>query len=113
MTPALLRWRLVSPRRGLAGPWRTAADFRVRIPDDSQFFAVYAPWTRQNLASRNGRYRFYLARGWDSRLVPDGEYLVVVSATDSRGNSSTRRFPLRIANASRGGLVLPAGELVA
>jgi hypothetical protein len=113
VTPALLRWRLVSPRRRLAGPWRTAADFRVRIPDDSQFFAVYAPWTRQNLASRNGRYRFYLARGWDSRLVPDGEYLVVVSATDSRGNSSTRRFPLRIANASRGGLVLPAGELVA
>jgi hypothetical protein len=98
VTPALLRWRLVGARGDTAAEWITAVDFRERLPHDSDFSLTYARWTRQNLARRNGRYRFYLARGWNSARVADGAYLLVVSAADVRGNSSVGRFRVRVAN---------------
>ncbi|HET9506724.1 MAG TPA: hypothetical protein VFO81_02170, partial [Gaiellaceae bacterium] len=98
VTPALLRWRVVASGGSPMSAWVTAADFRLRIPDDSDFSRIYARWTRQNLARRDGRYRFHLARGWDTTTVANGAYLLVVSATDVRGNSRSARFPIRVAN---------------
>lgn len=98
VTPALLRWRLTQSSGHPVMRWRTVVDFRERIPHDSAFTAVYAPWTRQNLARRNGRYRFYLARDWDSGSVPDGKYRLEIAAADSRGNTVSRAFRVRVAN---------------
>jgi hypothetical protein len=98
VTPAVLRWRLVDRRGRPATPWRTAADFRRSIPADSAFATVYARWTRQNHASRSGRYRFLLAHAWDSTTIADGAYVLVVAATDTRGNTGVGRFPVRIVN---------------
>jgi hypothetical protein len=47
---------------------------------------------------RSGRYRFHLARDWDTTTVANGDHLLVVSATDVRGNSSRARIPIQIAN---------------
>jgi hypothetical protein len=98
VTPALLRWRLIRLNGRRATPWRTAVDFREHIPHDSAFTSIYARWTRQNLARRNGRYRFYLVRGWDSTTVADGIYRLQVAASDSRGNTHVEPFRVRIEN---------------
>ena len=92
VTPALVEWRL---ERGGAAvtAWRVAADFRTfRLPA-SAFDGVYAPGTRQNEPHRPGRYRFYLARAFDTSGL-SGAYVVHVLATDAAGNVAGRRFPI-------------------
>jgi hypothetical protein len=98
VTPALLRWRLVTGRGQVVQGWRTAIDHRLSKPDDSAYTSQYAPWTRQNKRGRPGRYRFVLAQSWDTRPLADGAYLVEVAASDASGNTGVRRFALRIAN---------------
>ena len=93
--PALVRWRLRGPRAVAVG-WRTAADFRLLIPANDLFATVYAPWTRQNKASRNGRYRIVLARNWDTARLGRGIYTVDVAATDTRGNTGRRSFAFTV-----------------
>ncbi len=98
VTPALVRWRL-GP-----GSWRIAADFRTSFApavvgsSDRHFGDVYAPGTRQNHPNQPGLFRFWLARGFDTREHPDGNYLVEVEAADVRGNSSRGRLALTFAN---------------
>jgi hypothetical protein len=92
VTPASIRWRV----RG--GAWRTVVDFTHGIPADDRYDAVYALWTRQNKPWSNGRYRFYVVRGWDTTALPDGAHLVDVAAADTRGNTTVRSFPVRIGN---------------
>ena len=94
VTPAALRWRV----RGRA--WQAAADFRRGLPAADEYDRVYARWTRQNKPWRNGRYRFYLTRGWDTSSVPDGEHRIDVAATDTRGNTTVRSFLVRVRNVS-------------
>jgi hypothetical protein len=97
VTPALVRWRLL--RRGAeVGSWQVAADFRSTMIPNSRFAAVYAPGTQQNHANAPGVYRFWLARGWDTRRRPDGVYELEVEASDTRGNGSRRRLELVLAN---------------
>ncbi len=98
VTPALLRWRLIRLDNQPVMRWRTAVDFRERIPHDSAFTTIYARWTRQNVARRNGRYRFYLARAWDSTTIPDGAYKLEIAAADSRGNAHVEQVRIRIVN---------------
>jgi hypothetical protein len=98
MTPSLLRWRLVTPYGAVVRGWRTAIDHRLVKPDDAAYTTQYAQWTRQNKRGRPGRYRFVLTASWDTRGVTDGVYLVEVAASDTRGNTGFRRFPIRIAN---------------
>lgn len=84
VAPAVVRWRIV----GVCG-WRTAIDLHAlspRVP----FAHVYARWTRQNhpwRAGGRGRYRFVLARRWDSRPVADGRHLLIVEVRDTAGNA--------------------------
>jgi hypothetical protein len=106
VTPALVRWRLVRPTFRFFAPesvvpWQTAADFRFALLPGSLFNLVYAPGTRQNRATRPGRYNFYLAQAWPSSRVPDGLYRLEVAVSDERGNTTNRSLPLTIANGAR------------
>ena len=98
VTPALVRWRLVTPRGRVVQGWRTAVDHRLVKPDDGAYSSQYARWTRQNKRGRAGRYRFVLATGWDTRKLEDGAYVVEVAAHDVSGNTGSRSFPIRVAN---------------
>jgi Peptidase family M23 len=98
VTPAIVRWRLVDPAGRTVVPWATAIDFRMRIPNDDAYASVYASWTRQNRPWSNGRYRIVLARSWDTTTLVPGRYQIEVSVADTRGNSGSQRFPVRVAN---------------
>jgi len=106
VTPALVRWRLVRNARAFV-PWRIASDFRESfVPriagkpaSDVHFRDVYAPNTRQNKPNKPGLFRFWLARAFDTRQFPDGDYRLDVEAADIRGNASRGHLVVTIANA--------------
>jgi hypothetical protein len=94
VAPALVRWRIVG-----VTPWRTAADFRGSLPQS--FTSVYARWTHQNRGFRrggHGRYRFLLARSWNSTAVHDGTYRLEVSVADTSGNVGRGSATFTVAN---------------
>jgi hypothetical protein len=102
VTPALVEWRLVGAGRApVAASWHVAADFRGFLPR-VPFASVYARWTRQNHADLKrkpfGRYRFVLARAFDTRSLPDGVYRLVVRVADTAGNASQSTRTFRVAN---------------
>jgi len=97
LTPALIRWRIV------AGPntvrqWETAVDFRTFLLPLSLFDLVYAPGTYQNRPNRPGRYEYYLSHGLDTRLLPNGSYVLEVEALDEQENAGHASFPFTILN---------------
>jgi Peptidase family M23 len=98
VTPALIRWRIVGADGRPATRWKTAVDFRFALLPDGLFSLVYAAGTKQNRASRPGRYVFYLDEGWSSARLPDGSYRLVVGAWDTRGNGGYGSLPFTIAN---------------
>jgi murein DD-endopeptidase MepM/ murein hydrolase activator NlpD len=99
VAPALVTWRIQKPRGKVVVPEHVAADFRSTIPPDAAFWNVYARGTFQNMAVF-GQHYSYLEPGCflfrltptplDTAQLPDGVYDVVVTATDVRGNSSSR-----------------------
>jgi hypothetical protein len=101
VAPALVRWRLSGDRSlASAAAWHVAADFRGALPR-APFASVYARWTRQNHPWRRlgqGRYRFVLVRGFDSRTLPDGRYRLEVEASDTRGNATRASTVFVVAN---------------
>jgi hypothetical protein len=105
VVPALVRWRLVRNARSYV-PWRIACDFRQSFvpkidgkpPSDVHFRNVYAPRTRQNHPNRPGLYRFWLARTFDTRPFPDGDYRLDVEVADIRGNASRGHLVLTLVN---------------
>ena len=107
VTPALVRWRLVTSHGAVVLDWRTPIDHRLVKPEDAAYTTQYALWTRQNKRGRPGRYRFVLAADWDTRALEDGEYLVEVAASDVSRNTGSRRFPSgsRTARTSDDGVV--------
>ena len=71
VTPALLRWRVL--RDGSPdGGWRTAADFRSRMIDATQYHSIYAPATTQNHPGRPGLFCFYLSQAGSRPTAPTG-----------------------------------------
>lgn len=99
VTPALVRWRLVCAAREVV-PWEVVADFRTTLPPAPHFVAVYALGTRQNHPNAAGLYRFLLARAFDTRRHPDGQYRLDVEAADIRGNASRGHLTLTLTNAA-------------
>jgi Peptidase family M23 len=97
VTPALLRWRLVRDATEVV-PWTIVADFRSTLIPKSRFAAVYAAGTRQNHPNSPGLYRFWLARGWDTRRHRDGPYRLDAEAADIRGNASRGHRELVLVN---------------
>ena len=80
VTPALLRWRILST--GSAYGWKTAVDFRSEMLDSADFTKVYTPETRQNHKGQPGMYSFYLARTWRANTAAT----VQVEVSDTAGN---------------------------
>jgi hypothetical protein len=103
VTPALVRWRLVRGGRAVV-PWRVVIDSRSSFePDvvegsDERFWQVYAPGTRQNHPDEPGLYRYWLARGFDTRVHRDGDYRLDVEAADVRGNAAQKHLDVTLVN---------------
>ena len=94
VTPALVEWRLAGTS------WHVAADFRDALPRVG-FSSIYAAWTRENhpnVGHQLGRYRFVLARGLDTRTLPNGRYRLVVLVRDTAGNQSEASRPFTVEN---------------
>jgi hypothetical protein len=96
VVPTLVRWRLVGPRR--VGSWKISADFSLVIPPASAFGSVYAQWTRQNHANRPGRYRIFLAHGWDSTSVGDGAHGIQVETVGAGRVRTVRTVVIVVRN---------------
>ena len=94
--PTVVRWRIRGAGHA-STPWRTAVDFRTTIPSADAFAKVFALWTRQNHPNRAGRYRVYLARGWNASASAGDECRVQVAVTDARGNTASMTRLLRLA----------------
>ena len=86
-----------------------AADFRQSIPSKALFWSYYARGTYQNMAvfsphynwGQPGCFLFKLTRtAFDTRSIKDGVYDLVVTATDIRGNHSSKSLRLTIHNRS-------------
>ena len=75
-----------------------AADFRTTLRNEFVFSDIYAGGTRQNHPNARGRYRFWLARAWDTRRHRDGRYRLDVEVADVRGNASRGHLELVLLN---------------
>jgi murein DD-endopeptidase MepM/ murein hydrolase activator NlpD len=97
LAPALLRWRIVRNQETIR-PWQSAIDFRYFLIPSGFFEFVYTPGTYQNRPNRPGRYQFYLARGFDTRTLPNGPYTLEVEAWDTQQNIGRASFPFTVTN---------------
>lgn len=107
VAPALVTWHIETLGGRIVVPERVAVDFRRTIPDDSQFWSYYARGTYQNMAvfkphyswAQPGRFLFKLTRTpFDTRVLADGVYVLVVTAADIRGNRAFASQRLTIHN---------------
>jgi murein DD-endopeptidase MepM/ murein hydrolase activator NlpD len=99
VAPALVRWRIERVKTGkVVVSERTAFDVRSTLPPDEAFWTYYARGSHQNMLQfttrrfweQPGKYLYRLGRGaFDTRRLHDGLYRVVVTVSDSRGNSSS------------------------
>jgi hypothetical protein len=96
VAPALVEWSISRLDGGAVVPWRTAVDFRVDLPANSQFASVYAKGTYENsprfgsqqYTSMPGRYLYLLAGSFDTTNVANGVYVLTARVGDERGNSA-------------------------
>jgi len=93
VTPARLSWRLETAHGSVVVPERVAFDVTQHLPS-SPFWSVYARGTHQNMTAFTRFYAYrqpgaYVFRLGTLRLAP-GAYRVVVTASDIRGNASSR-----------------------
>jgi hypothetical protein len=97
VTPAKLRWRVLRGQ-AVVRAWHTPVDFTDGLLPQERFDSIYAAGTRQNHAGEPGRYRFYLAHTWSTRLLPDADYTLEAEAIDLGGNVGSLLLPFRLAN---------------
>jgi hypothetical protein len=96
-TPSLIRWRIVRGQNTVR-QWQTPVDFRTFLLPIDLFTFVYAPGTFQNKAGRRGRYDFYLAHQFDTRVLPNGSYVLQVDALDEQENVGQALFAFTVRN---------------
>ena len=97
-TPSLIRWRIVQGQKTFR-QWETPVDFRTFLLPLNLFTFVYAPGTFQNKAGRRGRYEFYLVHQFDTRVLPNGSYVLQVDALDEQENVGQASFAFTVTNA--------------
>jgi hypothetical protein len=108
VAPALIRWSL----RAVAGPYvvrpRISTSFLRRLPSNTKFWEVYARGTFQNVARfghsqyqrLHGHFLYLVARALDTTKLADGQYVLTVTAEDTRGNQGVLSTTLTVDNAS-------------
>jgi hypothetical protein len=105
VTPSLVKWRIETGRGRVVVPTRVAWDVRQTIPTTDAFWLLYARGSHQNwpvfsdgkARGMTGRYVFRLAtQPLDFDRLASGTYRLVVSASDTAGNRSTRRLTLAV-----------------
>jgi Peptidase family M23 len=96
-TPSLIRWRIVQGQNTIRR-WETPVDFRTFLLPINLFTFVYAPGTFQNKAGRRGRYEFYLAHQFDTRVLANGSYVLQVDALDEQENVGQALFAFTVRN---------------
>jgi hypothetical protein len=108
IAPARITWRIERARdRGVVSPEQTAFDVRSTLPPNSAFWRFYARGSRQNMPTF-GSHRFWLQPGvylyplthasLETTSLANGIYAVVVTATDTRGNSGSARQIFTVLN---------------
>lgn len=106
VTPARISWHVERAKDAkVVVPEREAFDVRERLPQ-ADFWQTYLRGTRQNMASFAGRkmwrqpgvYLFRLTASFDTRQLKDDVYVLVATASDTRGNAGTERFVFTIHN---------------
>jgi hypothetical protein len=97
LAPALIRWQIVRGEQ-VVQPWVSSVDFRMFVLPFSLFSSVYAPGTSQNRPNHAGRYEYYLAPEFDTRLLANGSYVLQVEALDEQENVGRASFPFTVAN---------------
>ena len=108
VAPAVVSWSL----KAVAGPYvvepRVSTNFLRRLPSNTKFWDVYARGTFQNVArfghhqySRlHGHFLYLVARALDTNKLADGQYVLTVTAEDTRGNQGRLSTTLTVDNAS-------------
>jgi murein DD-endopeptidase MepM/ murein hydrolase activator NlpD len=105
VSPARVTWSLAKAGGPFFVPDVKVVDLRTTLPRATDFWNVYARGSFQNAPSFSarqyfmaGRFIYSLARAFDTRTYPNGEYIVTVSVTDMSGNSSDAQQRFRIEN---------------
>ncbi len=107
VTAATVAWNLRRPSGKVVIRSQTVADFRRTVPDNQDFWRIYAAGTRQNKFGYRslqrvrlvGRFYYDLTpTGFDTRAIPNGVYRLTVAATDTCGNSGSLSAQITIAN---------------
>jgi hypothetical protein len=111
VAPAAVAWKLTKWHGPVVVPETTAVDFRRgKLPRRRFFWRTYARGTYANrpvidgllYEHKPGKFLFRLTPSlFDTRVLPDGLYIVTVTATDARGNKGTFSQPLEISNQRR------------
>jgi hypothetical protein len=94
--PAVVRWRLVGKHGKVVIGWRTAVDFRLTIPEASEFDRIWAHGVSQNHVRAPGRYRLTLAGASELHSLHAGSYMVEIAVSDTRANGSRARVPFEL-----------------
>jgi hypothetical protein len=107
VTPALVSWRVETPRGHVVLAARVAWDVRQTIPATDSFWLAYARGSHQNwpvfsdgkARGMTGRYVFRVTgTPLDTRTMRDGTYILLVTAADTAGNRDIGRLTFRVAN---------------
>ena len=106
VTPAIVAWELRTADGRVVVPHRLAVDFLHGLPTNKQFWSIYAHGTFQNVARfghtqvarLEGYYLFRLAPRLDTTRLPNGMYVLTVTAEDVRGNQGRLSETLTVAN---------------
>jgi hypothetical protein len=107
VSPALIRWRLLTASGTVAIRWHTAIDFRHTLPSNRLFWHVYARGSYQNFPQigdryyyrRPGRYLYILTpQTFDTRPLPNGSYKLTVQSSDICGKKRTQEVAIGIWN---------------
>jgi hypothetical protein len=106
VAPAVISWRVATPRGRIVLRERTPVDFRSFIPRQSAFWRVYGRGTYPNGPNFGGEFYKHMLGRYLFRLTPpkldtrrfrDGSYVLTVTARDIRGNrgSLSQRFEVQ------------------
>jgi hypothetical protein len=107
VTPALVTWSIRTPAGRVVVARHVARDVRRVVPRNSDFWTTFARGSHQNwpvftdgkAKGMTGRYVFRLSKtAFDTTKLADGDYELVVAASDTSGNRSVRVYRLTIDN---------------